>query len=318
MKRYILKRVMQSIPLLLLTSFLVFSLIKLAPYDAIDAITTPEMTAERVEFLKHKHGLDQPFLIQFFVWLKNVFTGDFGNSIVTHQSIAKELSVRIPNTIKLILPAYITALILGIAIGLYAARHRGKKIDGWIDGLLSLGISVPTFWLAMIFIYLFGLQLKWVPTIGMHTIGKEGDLIDFLKHFILPYSILVIVLTPGTARYVRAMAINQLKEDYILVQQSLGSKRREIFSKHVSRNVLLPIITSIGMDLPMLVTGAIISERIFAWPGVGPYLMDATRKMDYPVIMAVMLLSAILIILGNLIADISYSLVDPRIRRSGE
>lgn len=318
MKRYILKRILQSIPLLLLTSFLVFSLIKLAPYDAIDAITTPDMTAERVEFLKHKHGLDQPFLVQFFVWLRNILTGDFGNSIITHQPIAKELSVRIPNTIKLILPAYITALILGVMIGLYAAQHRGKRIDSWIDGLLSLGISVPTFWLAMIFIYFFGLQLKWVPTIGMHTIGKEGDIIDFLKHFILPYSILVLVLTPGTARYVRAMAINQLKEDYILVQESLGSKRREIFSKHVSRNVLLPIITSIGMDLPMLVTGAIISERIFAWPGVGPYLMDATRKLDYPVIMALMLLSAILVIVGNLLADISYSMIDPRIRRSGE
>lgn len=318
MKRYILKRVLQSIPLLLLTSFLVFSLIKLAPYDAIDAITTPDMTAERIEFLKHKHGLDQPFLVQFFVWLRNILTGDFGNSIITHQPIAKELSVRIPNTIKLILPAYITALILGVMIGLYAAQHRGKRIDSLIDGLLSLGISVPTFWLAMIFIYFFGLQLKWVPTIGMHTIGKEGDIIDFLKHFILPYSILVLVLTPGTARYVRAMAINQLKEDYILVQESLGSKRREIFSKHVSRNVLLPIITSIGMDLPMLVTGAIISERIFAWPGVGPYLMDATRKLDYPVIMALMLLSAILVIVGNLLADISYSMIDPRIRRSGE
>lgn len=315
MFKYFVKRILQSIPLLLLTSLIVFSLIQIAPFDAIDAITTPDMSIERVEFLKQKHGLDQPFLIQYFIWLKNILQGDFGHSIITHHPISQELATRIPNTIKLILPAYVTALIIGIPLGLFSASHRGKWIDDTIDGVLSLGISVPTFWIAMIFIYFFGLKLRWVPTIGMHTIGKEGSLLDFLHHFILPYSILVLVLMPGIARYVRATAINQLQEDYIQVQKSLGSKRKEIFSRHVSRNTLLPIITSIGMDLPMLVTGAIISERIFAWPGVGPYLMDATRKMDYPVIMAIMMLSAILVILGNLLADIMYSMIDPRIRR---
>ncbi|HCM90085.1 MULTISPECIES: ABC transporter permease [Vagococcus] len=313
MAKYILKRVLQVIPLLFIVSFIVFSLIHLAPYDAIDSITTPNMSKETVEMLRQRYGLDQPFLVQYFMWLKQILTGDFGHSLVSQQSIGQELMVRIPNTIKLILPAYITALIIAITLGLVAGANKGKFIDKLIDGICSIGISMPTFWFAMLLIYFFGYKLNALPIIGMHTVGNEHSFIDFLQHFIMPYIVLTVAFFPDLTRYVRSSTMLQLSEDYVTVQQSFGASKKEIFFRHVSKNVLLPIVTQIGLALPMLVTGAIITESIFGWPGIGPYLMSATKALDFPIIMAVMLLSATLVILGNLLSDILYTIVDPRI-----
>ncbi len=313
MAKYIFKRVLQVIPLLFIVSFIVFSLIHMAPYDAIDSITTPNMSKETVEMLRQRHGLDQPFLVQYFMWLKQILTGDFGHSLVSQQSIGQELMVRIPNTIKLILPAYITALIIAITLGLVAGANKGKFIDKLIDGICSIGISMPTFWFAMLLIYFFGYKLNALPIIGMHTVGNEDSFIDFLQHFIMPYIVLTVAFFPDLTRYVRSSTMLQLSEDYVMVQQSFGASKKEIFFRHVSKNVLLPIVTQIGLALPMLVTGAIITESIFGWPGIGPYLMSATKALDFPIIMAVMLLSATLVILGNLLSDILYTIVDPRI-----
>ncbi|MGX7025511.1 ABC transporter permease [Vagococcus hydrophili] len=313
MAKYILKRVLQVIPLLFIVSFIVFSLIHLAPYDAIDSITTPNMSKETVEILRQRYGLDQPFLVQYFMWLKQILTGDFGHSLVSQQSIAQELAIRIPNTIKLILPAYITALIIAIVLGLVAGANKGKFLDKFIDGICSVGISMPTFWFAMLMIYFFGYKLNALPIIGMHTVGNEDSFLDFLQHFIMPYIVLTVAFFPDLTRYVRSSTMLQLSEDYVMVQQSFGASKKEIFFRHVSKNVLLPIVTQIGLALPMLVTGAIITESIFGWPGIGPYLMSATKALDFPIIMAVMLLSATLVILGNLLSDILYTIVDPRI-----
>ncbi|MFW3539606.1 ABC transporter permease [Vagococcus fluvialis] len=313
MLKYIFKRVLQVIPMLLIVSFIVFSLIQLAPYDAIDSITTPNMSSETVELLRQKHGLDQPFLVQYMMWLKEILQGNFGYSLVSQQSIGQELLIRIPNTIKLILPAYLTALILSIALGLVAGANKGKFVDKLIDGICSVGISMPTFWFAMLLIYLLGYKLDLLPIIGMHTVGQEDSFVDFLQHFIMPYLVLVVAFFPDLTRYVRSSTLLQLSEDYVMVQKSFGATQKEIFFKHVSKNVLLPIVTQLGLALPMLVTGAIITESIFGWPGIGPYLMSATKALDFPVIMAVMLLSATLVILGNLLSDVLYTVVDPRI-----
>lgn len=313
MLKYILKRMLQVIPMLLIVSFIVFSLIQTAPYDAIDSITTPNMSSETVELLRQKHGLDKPFLVQYFMWLKEILQGNFGYSLVSQQSIGQELLVRIPNTIKLILPAYLTALIISIILGLVAGANKGKFVDKLIDGICSVGISMPTFWFAMLLIYLLGYKLDLLPIIGMHTVGKENSFVDFLQHFMMPYLVLVVAFFPDLTRYVRSSTMLQLSEDYVMVQKSFGATKREIFFKHISKNVLLPIVTQLGLALPMLVTGAIITESIFAWPGIGPYLMSATKALDFPVIMAVMLLSATLVILGNLLSDVLYTVVDPRI-----
>ena len=318
MIRYILKRILQAVPLLLVISFIVFTLIHLAPYDAIDAQITSNMSQEEINILREQSGLNKPFLIQYVDWLGQILSGNFGHSLVTHNSVGEEILAKIPNTISLVLPAYITALIIAIVLGLLAAANKGKWQDKFIDAVASLGIATPSFWIAMIFIYVLGYQLNLFPIIGMHTIGKEGDFGDFLSHFIMPYLTLTIVFFAELTRYVRSSALSQTNEEYVVVQQAFQATKTQIFTRHIIKNVLIPVITQVGMSLPMLVTGAIITETVFSWPGIGPYITQATRALDYPIIMAVMLLSATLVIVGNLISDILYSLVDPRIRRGGK
>ena len=318
MIRYILKRILQAVPLLLVISFIVFTLIHLAPYDAIDAQITSNMSQEEINILREQSGLNKPFLIQYVDWLGQILSGNFGHSLVTHNSVGEEILAKIPNTISLVLPAYITALIIAIVLGLIAAANKGKWQDKLIDAVASLGIATPSFWIAMIFIYVLGYQLNLFPIIGMHTIGKEGDFGDFLSHFIMPYLTLTIVFFAELTRYVRSSALSQTNEEYVVVQQAFQATKTQIFTRHIIKNVLIPVITQVGMSLPMLVTGAIITETVFSWPGIGPYITQATRALDYPIIMAVMLLSATLVIVGNLISDILYSIVDPRIRRGGK
>ena len=318
MTRYILKRILQAVPLLLVISFIVFTLIHLAPYDAIDAQIKSNMSQEEINILREQSGLNKPFLIQYVDWLGQILSGNFGHSLVTHNSVGEEILAKIPNTISLVLPAYITALIISIVLGLLAAANKGKWQDKFIDAVASLGIATPSFWIAMIFIYVLGYQLNLFPIIGMHTIGKEGDFGDFLSHFIMPYLTLTIVFFAELTRYVRSSALSQTNEEYVVVQQAFQATKTQIFTRHIIKNVLIPVITQVGMSLPMLVTGAIITETVFSWPGIGPYITQATRALDYPIIMAVMLLSATLVIVGNLISDILYSIVDPRIRRGGK
>ena len=318
MIRYILKRILQVVPLLLVISFIVFTLIHLAPYDAIDAQITSNMSQEEINILREQSGLNKPFLIQYVDWLGQILSGNFGHSLVTHNSVGEEILAKIPNTISVVLPAYITALIIAIVLGLLAAANKGKWQDKFIDAVASLGIATPSFWIAMIFIYVLGYQLNLFPIIGMHTIGKEGDFGDFLSHFIMPYLTLTIVFFAELTRYVRSSALSQTNEEYVVVQQAFQATKTQIFTRHIIKNVLIPVITQVGMSLPMLVTGAIITETVFSWPGIGPYITQATRALDYPIIMAVMLLSATLVIVGNLISDILYSIVDPRIRRGGK
>ena len=318
MTRYILKRILQAVPLLLVISFIVFTLIHLAPYDAIDAQITSNMSQEEINILREQSGLNKPFLIQYVDWLGQILSGNFGHSLVTHNSVGEEILAKIPNTISLVLPAYITALIIAIVLGLLAAANKGKWQDKFIDAVASLGIATPSFWIAMIFIYVLGYQLNLFPIIGMHTIGKEGDFGDFLSHFVMPYLTLTIVFFAELTRYVRSSALSQTNEEYVVVQQAFQATKTQVFTRHIIKNVLIPVITQVGMSLPMLVTGAIITETVFSWPGIGPYITQATRALDYPIIMAVMLLSATLVIVGNLISDILYSIVDPRIRRGGK
>lgn len=314
MAKYIGKRILNAIPLLLFITIICFTLINLVPYDAIDAMTTPKMSEELVQMIRQKYGYDKPVYIQYVRWLGGILSGNFGYSIVNGTNIFNDLAFRIPNTIKLVLPSYLTAYVLAIVLGLLAGSNKNKKIDQIIDGLASIGIATPTFWIAMLLIYLFGYKLKLLPIIGMHTVGKT-DFLDFLKHFILPYIVLTIAFIPDNLRYVRSSTITQYAEDYVMVQRAFGAYKSEIMFKHVCKNVLLPVITKLGMSLPMLITGAVITESVFSWPGVGPYFVKAINGMDYPVIMAILVLSSFLVILGNLISDILYCITDPRIRK---
>lgn len=314
MAKYILKRILSAIPLLLFITILCFFLINLAPYDAIDSMTTPKMSPELVEMIREKYGYNQPIPVRYVRWLGGLLSGNFGYSIVTKSNIFNELSTRIPNTIKLVLPAYLTAYFLAIVLGLLAGSHKNKRLDKWIDGYASLGIAMPTFWVAMLFMYVLGFQFRLLPILGMHTVGVT-TFSDFLRHFIMPYLVLTLAFIPDNLRYVRSSTITQYSEDYVMVQRAFGASNAEIMLKHVCKNVLLPIITKLGMALPTLVTGAVITETVFSWPGIGPYFIKAVQGMDYPVIMVILVLSSTLVILGNLLSDILYSITDPRIRK---
>ncbi|MGE8203254.1 ABC transporter permease [Heyndrickxia sp. NPDC080065] len=318
MLKYIFKRILQAIPLLIIISIICFGLIQLAPYDAVDTMTTPNMSEKTVELIKARYGLDKPAYVQYFYWVKGILSGEWGYSIVTHESISKDLSARIPNTIMLVLPAYILALILSIILGLFAGSKKGKLADKIVDGLSSFGIAIPSFWMAMILVFLFGHRLNIFPILGMHTIGNEDSFSDLMIHLVLPCTVLTLSFMPELVRYVRSSTIGQLSEDYVMVQQAYGASSGWIMFKHVLRNVLLPIITIVGMSLPMLVTGTVVTETVFGWPGIGTYFIKAIQGFDYPIVMAIMLLSSSLVILGNLASDILYSIVDPRIKGMGE
>ena len=313
MLKYLIKRLLQAVPLLLLITILCFVLIDLAPYDAIDARITDDMTPEYIAQLKEEAGLNDPLPVQYLRWLGGLLKGDLGQSLINRTNIATDLKEKIPNTIKLVLPAYATAFLLAIGLGLLAGRCKNTWVDKIINSLASIGLAVPTFFVALLFIYFFGLKLDWFPVMGMHSLG-EDSFEDFLHHLVMPYTVLVIGFLPDLVRYVRSSTITQYEEDYVMVQKAFGSSSGTILLRHVSKNVLLPMITKLGMALPMLVTGAVITETVFSWPGIGVYFTTAIRNLDYPVVMAVLVLSGTLVILGNLISDILCATIDPRIR----
>ena len=313
MLKYLIKRILQAVPLLLLITVLCFVLIDLAPYDAMDAKVTDKMTPAMIEQMREEVGLNDPLPVQYLRWLKNLLKGDLGQSLINKTDIATDLKEKIPNTIKLVLPSYITAFLLAIGLGLLAGRYKNTWVDKLINSLASIGLAVPTFFVALLFIYYFGLKLDLFPVMGMNSLG-EDSFEDFLHHLVMPYSVLVIGFLPDLVRYVRSSTITQFDEDYVTVQKAFGSSAGTILLRHVSKNVLLPMITKLGMALPMLVTGAVITETVFAWPGIGVYFTNAIRSLDYPIVMAVLVLSGTLVILGNLISDILCATIDPRIR----
>ena len=312
MFKYIIKRIAQAIPLLIAITAICFALINLAPYDAVDALITPTMTREEVRAKREEYGLNDPVPVQYVRWVQNICKGELGYSLVSHTKIENDLKEKIPNTVKLVLPSYMTAFILAIIIGLFAAYHKNKKVDKLINTMASVGLSVPTFWLALLAIYLFGCKLDLLPIMGMHKIG-DNSFGDFILHFIMPYCVLVIGFLPDLVRYVRSSAITQLGEDYVLVQKAFGaSKRDSIQTCNVERT------TSNGYKIryvfTMLVTGAVITETVFSWPGIGVYFVKAISSLDYPIVMSILVLSGSLVILGNLLSDVLCALIDPRIR----
>ena len=314
MLKYLIKRIAQAVPLLLLITILCFVLIDLAPYDAIDARITDDMTVGQIEKMREEAGLNDPMPVQYLRWLKNLLKGDLGQSLISRTNIATDLKAKIPNTIKLVLPSYVTAFLLAIVLGLIAGRYKNTWVDRIINSLSSIGLAVPTFWVAMLFMYFFGLKLDLFPVMGMYSLGGDNSVKDLLHHLVMPYTVLVIGFLPDLTRYVRSSTITQFDEDYVMVQKAYGSSTGTILLRHVSKNVLLPMVTKLGMALPMLVTGAVITETVFAWPGIGVYFTNAIKSLDYPIVMAVLVLSGSLVILGNLLSDILCAIIDPRIR----
>ncbi|MFC5402578.1 ABC transporter permease [Cohnella soli] len=316
MRQLIIKRLLQAIPLLFFVSIVCFGLIKLAPGDPVLSFITPNMHAEDIERIRHNLGLDQPAYVQYWRWLQECLSGNLGYSLVNHQPVLDQIVDRLPATAGLMGISIALAVLLAIPLGLIAGANRNRWLDKLINLVAYIGISIPLFWLAILLIYYFAIKLHWLPSMGMRTIGKNSAG-DVIKHGILPCTVLTFGFLAGYLRYIRSGTIGQLKEEYVQIQYAFGSKKSTVLFRHVMKHVLLPIITLLGLSMGELVTGALVTETVFSWPGIGSLGMTAVRGMDYPVIMGITLMSALLLILGNLLADILYGIADPRIK-SGE
>ena len=313
MRQLIVRRLLQTIPLLFFVSIACFALIKIAPGDPVLSFVTPNMHAEDIERVRHNLGLDKPAYVQYFLWLKELLQGNLGYSLVNHQPVLDQIIARLPATAGLMGSAIVVAVLLAIPLGLIAGANRGRWLDKLINMFSYIGISVPLFWMAILLIYLFAIYLHWLPSMGMRSIGVNS-FVDVLKHGILPGSVLAFGFLSTFVRYIRSSTIGQFKEDYVQIQYAFGSSKKTVVFRHVLKHVLLPIISLLGMSLADLVTGAIVTETVFSWPGIGSLGMTAVKGMDYPVIMGITLFSALLLIIGNLIADILYGIADPRIK----
>ncbi|WP_308637450.1 ABC transporter permease [Paenibacillus silvisoli] len=313
MRQLIAKRLLQTIPMLFFVSVVCFSMIKLAPGDPVLNFVTPNMNPESVEQIRHNLGLDQPAYVQYWEWLKQSLTGNLGYSLVNHQPVMDQILDRLPATAGLMGAAIALAVLLAIPLGLIAGAYRNKWIDKAINFLAYIGISVPLFWLAILLVYLFAVKLHWLPSMGMRTIGKNSFW-DVVKHGILPCVVLAFGFLSSYVRYIRSSTIGQLKEDYVQIQYAFGSNRFTILFRHVMKHVLLPVITLLGLSMADLVAGAIVTETVFSWPGIGTLGMTAAKGMDYPVIMGITLFSSVALIAGNLAADLLYGIADPRIK----
>ena len=313
MKKYLLTRVAVALPVILLVSVLSFLLVFLAPGDPASQYRTLEMTDEEYEQLKTELGYNDPVIVQYGRWLNKVAHGDFGVSSSSHTKVWPLIKAKLPATIGLMLASIVFSLVVAIPLGMLAGCFEDSVFDKATNALHYAAISVPSFWFAIMLIILFSLKLGWLPSSGMRTTGVH-TLWDLTKHAIMPVVVLSIGKISIYTRYVRAATIQQMSEDYVLFAISKGASRAYILFRHVLKNCLLPVITLVGMNLGSLVSGAYIVESIFGWPGLGTTGMSAIYSRDYNMIMGTTMLSCLMLVLGNLIADVCYSFADPRIK----
>lgn len=316
MQKYILRRVLQAIPLLWFISIVSFALIKLAPGDPVLSFVTPNMNAEDVERIRHDLGLTEPIIVQYWNWLKNVFSGDLGYSLMSHRPVTELILERLPATIGLMGSAMLISLLISVPLSMYAASRKNRLSDRGLSLLSYIGISIPGFWFGIMLIYIFALKLNLLPSMGMRTIGVDSTL-DILKHGILPCTVLTFMNVSVYMRYIRSHTISQLEEDYVQIQYAYGATRGTVLRRHVLKNVLLPVITILGMSFPELIAGAFITESVFSWPGMGALGITSVFQLDYPVIMGITMISSVMLVVGNLVADLLYGVVDPRIKTTG-
>ncbi|SMG58790.1 ABC transporter permease [Cedecea sp. NFIX57] len=314
MNNLLFRRLLQLLPMLLFISLVSFLLVKLAPGDPVQAYITPRMSPEDIERIRQSMGLDKPLPVQYLLWLKNLLQGDLGYSLIYHRPVLTMIGERIPATLGLMGASLVLAILLAIPLGLLAGAFKHRWLDHVLNLFAYVGISVPIFWFGILLITVFSMQLNWLPSMGMRTIGAEDSWLDVIRHGILPCIALTFYNLSSYVRYIRSNTISQLSADYVQTQLAYGATRRTILFRHVLKNVLLPVITLFGLSFGELVVGAYVTESVFSWPGMGLLGIQAITSLDYPLIMAIILLSALVLIVGNLLADLLYRVADPRIK----
>ncbi len=315
---FIIRRLVITIPILIGVTMISFLFMNMAPGDPVTAMLDPDQMArlgpDWVEQQQIALGLDKPVAVRYFIWLGEVSKGNLGYSLVDRRQVMDKLGERMWPTLKLMLTGLLIALIVSIPLGILSAMKQYSFID-YLSNLAGLAmVSIPGFFAGLASIYLFALKLKWVPAAGMVTIGAPAQLSDALVHLILPALVLGLAEAGPLIRYTRSSMLEVIRQPYVAVARAKGLSERVVLLRHALRNALIPLITVVAFQFPMLVGGAVIIEQIFAWPGMGSLAISAIFARDYTVLMAINLLSAVAIILSSLIADLLYAMVDPRIR----
>lgn len=321
MLSYLVKRFFLMIPILIGITLICFIVINLAPGSpaTFQEELSPKASPEAAEALKKLYGLDKPLHERYFNWLKMVITLDLGKSFVDGRAVKDKVKERLPVTVTLNLLSLLLIFIISIPIGIYSALKPGSLIDRTLTVFVFTGFSVPTFWLALIAMIIFGVNLGWLPISGIQSIGAEtlpfkDRIIDWIKHLIMPVTIMSFAGLAGMSRYTRSSMLEVLKQDYIRTARAKGLPENAVILKHALRNALLPVVTLLGLAIPGLIGGSVIFESIFSIPGMGQLFYSSAMSRDYPTIMGILIIGAFLTLIGNLLADIAYFLVDPRIR----
>ncbi len=291
-----------------------FVIIWMAPGDPVDAYFNPYATETDLAVKRASMGLDQPVWVQYGVWLGKLLHGDLGYSYTDYEPVAKKLGNRIGPTLLLMGVAMLVAYLMAIPIGILSATKQYSLLDYGITGLSFIGISIPAFFFGLFGIYLFALKLHWFPTGGMFQLGGGGDLLDRIRHMVLPVMVLSAAISGKMVRYVRSSMLDVLNQDYLRTARAKGLGEFLVIGRHALKNALIPIITVIGLDIPLLIGGAVVTEQIFQWPGIGQLTIQSIGSRDYPTLMAINLLSAIFVVIANLLTDVAYRIADPRIK----
>jgi peptide/nickel transport system permease protein len=315
MLSYIGRRVLQAIPLLIGVSVIGFGLMHLAPGGPLAVYTlNPTITAQDIERIKIIFGLDQPVQVQYLKWAAGMFTGNWGYTFFGGRPVLGVIIERLPATMLLMGTALSIAILLGMTVGMIGAVRRYSVWDYLATTGALVALSFPTFWFGLMAIFVFAVDLRWLPSGGMYELGEEGNVVDLLRHLILPTLVLALVITATYSRYARSSFLEVLHQDYMRTARAKGLRLRERLFRHAFPNALKPLIALLGTDLPVLFSGALVTESIFGWPGMGRLFVDALAMKEYPILMGMIMFTAFFVILGNLLADIAIALLDPRVR----
>jgi peptide/nickel transport system permease protein len=323
MQTYILRRTLQAIPLLLILSILLFFLVRIAPGGPLSqAARNPNVSREQLQALRVRLGLDQPLYVQYFHWLRAIVVeGDLGQSIKSNRPVATMIGERIPNTLLLVGLAFGLTLLIALPIGAISAQKPYSLFDYTVTTFTFAGQSVPIYWMGLMLILVFYVWLDnpftgqpFLPAGGMYSAGGEKTLGDLAWHLILPVGALCLTWVAWYSRFFRASMLEVLHADYIRTARGKGLAERTVTYVHALRNGIMPLVTMIALDFPAMFAGALFVETIFSWPGMGRLFWEAARGRDYPVLLGVILINAVLIVLCNIVADLVYGLVDPRVR----
>jgi peptide/nickel transport system permease protein len=322
MRTYALRRILQTVPILFIISILLFLMVRAAPGGPLTAARrNPNITEAQLQKLEEQLGLNRPLPVQYAEWMGKMLRGDMGQSIKFRRPVAEMIGERIPNTLLLVGISFLVTLLIALPVGILSARKPYSFFDYFATTITFMGQSLPVYWLGLGLILIFYVTLKnpfngnpLFPGGGMNTIGKEGDLLDTLWHLALPVAALSLGWAAWYSRFLRSSMLDVLHEDYIRTARAKGVVDRLVYYKHALRNAILPLVTLIALDLPSLFAGALFVETIFSWPGMGRLFWDAARGRDYPVLLGVVMITAVLIIGANILADLAYGLLDPQVK----